>query len=250
MQVVGLNLGEFSRDFGEVAVVEATCVGEHVGLVYEGDLLAAGGSQLEGVAHQALHTVCGVEGDFGGDFMGGAAADNAAVADVGAFGTFTHNDEVNVAGVGKRGNCAGVQTGGAQVDVVVEGEAQLQEHFAFDEAGGNLAAARISTNSAEKNRIVLFERLHRTLGQGLAGFKPVLGAKFIVGGIYANRIKLAGALKHTLRLGNNFRSDAVASDHGKVDGTFSSHTSTLLLARTIAQILGHDSQSMGIYIPA
>ena len=97
---------------------------------------------------------------------------------------------------------------------------------------------------------MLFERLHRTLRQGLAGFKPMFGAKFIVGGIYANRIKLAGALKHTLRLGNNFRSDAVASDHGKVDGTFSSHTSTLLLARTIAQILGHDSQSMGIYIPA
>ena len=41
MQVVGLNLGEFSRDFGEVAVVEAACVGEHVGLVHEGDLLAA-----------------------------------------------------------------------------------------------------------------------------------------------------------------------------------------------------------------
>ena len=67
--------------------------------------------------------MCGVEGDFGGDFVRGALANHAAVADVGAFGTFTHNDEVNVAGVGKRGNCAGVQAGGAQVDVVVEGEA-------------------------------------------------------------------------------------------------------------------------------
>ena len=230
VQVVGLNLGEFSRDFGEVAVVEATCVGEHVGLVHEGDLLAAGGCQLEGVAYQALHTVCGVEGDFGGDFVGGALANHAAVADVGAFGTFTHNDEVNVAGVGKRGNCAGVQAGGAQVDVVVEGEAQLQEHFAFDEAGGNLAAARVGTDSAKEDRVVLLEGFHGGLGQGLTGFEPVLGAELVLGGVDGDVFELAGAGEDALGFGNDFGADAVAGDDGEVDATCFSHASTVIRA--------------------
>ena len=113
---------------------------------------------------------------------GGAAADDAAVADVGAFGAFTHDDEVDVAGVGERRDCAGVQAGGAQVDVVVEGEAQLQEHFAFDEAGGDLAAARVCTDGAEEDRVVLLEGFHGGVGQGFTGFQPVLGAELVVGG--------------------------------------------------------------------
>ena len=230
VQVVGLNLGEFSRDFGEVAVVEATGVGEHVGLVHEGDLLAAGGSQLEGVAHQALHTVCGIEGNFGGDFVRGALANHSAVADVGAFGAFTHDDEVDVAGVGERGDCAGVQAGGAQVDVVVEGEAQLQEHFAFDEAGGNLAAARVCTDSAEEDRVVLFEGVHGGVGQGFTGFQPVLGAELVVGGGYGDVFELAGAGEDALGFGNDFGADAVAGDDGEVDATCFSHASTVIRA--------------------
>ena len=230
VQVVGLNLGEFSRDFGEVAVVEATCVGEHVGLVHEGDLLAAGGRQLEGVAYQALHAVRGVEGDFGGNFVRGTLANHAAVADVGAFGAFTHDDEVNVAGVGERGDCAGVQAGGAQVDVVVEGEAQLQEHFAFDEAGGNLAAARVCTDGAEEDRVVLLEGVHGGVGQGFTGFKPVLGAELVVGGGYGDVFELAGAGEDALGFGNDFGADAVAGDDGEVDATCFSHASTVIRA--------------------
>ena len=231
VQVVGLDLGEFSRDFGEVAVVEATGVGEHVGLVHEGDLLAAGGGQLEGVAHQALHTVCGVEGDFGGDFVRGALANHAAVADVGAFGAFTHDHEVDVAGVGQRRYRAGVQAGGAQVDVVVEGEAQLQEHFAFDEAGGNLAAARVGTDGTEENRVVLLEGFHGGLGQGLTGFEPVLGAELVLGGVDGDVFELAGAGEDALGFGNDFGADAVAGDDGEVDATCFSHASTVIRAR-------------------
>ena len=198
--------------------------------MYEGDLLAAGGCQLEGVAYQALHTVCGVEGHFGGDFVRGALANHAAVADVGAFGAFTHNDKVDVAGVGERGDCAGVQTGGAQVDVVVEGEAQLQEHFAFDEAGGNLAAARVCTDGAEEDRVVLLEGVHGGVGQGFTGFQPVLGAELVVGGGYGDVFELAGAGEDALGFGNDFGADAVAGDDGEVDATCFSHASTVIRA--------------------
>ena len=230
MQVVGLDLGEFLRDFGEVAVVEAAGVGEHVGLVHEGDLLAAGCGKLESVADQALHAVRGVEGDLGGDFVRGALANHAAVADVGAFGAFTHDHEVDVAGVGERGDCAGVQAGGAQVDVVVEGEAQLEEHFAFDEAGGNLAAARVGTDSAKEDRVVLLEGFHGGLGQGFTGFQPVLGAELVVGGGYGDVFELAGAGEDALGFGNDLGSDAVAGDDGEVDATCFSHTSTVIRA--------------------
>ena len=217
VQVVGLDLGEFGRDFGEVAVVEAAGVGEHVGLVHEGDLLAAGGGKLESVADQALHSVCGVEGDLGSDFVRGALANHSAVADVGAFGALTHDYEVDVAGVGKRGDCAGVQAGGAQVDVVVEGEAQLQEHFAFDEAGRNLTTTRVCTDSAEEDRVVLFEGFHSGVGQGFAGFQPVLGAELVVGGVDGDVFELAGAGEDALGFGNDFGADAVAGDDGEVD---------------------------------
>ena len=205
-------------------------MGEHVGLVHEGDLLAAGGCQLEGVADQALHSVCGVEGDLGGDFVRGALANHSAVADVGAFGALTHDDEVDVAGVGERGHCAGVQAGGAQVDVVVKGEAQLQEHFAFDEAGRNLAAARVCTDSAEEDGVVLLEGIHGGVGQGFTGFQPMLGAELIVGGVDGDVFELAGAGEDALGFGNDFGADAVAGDDGEVDATCFSHASTVVRA--------------------
>ena len=161
---------------------------------------------------------------------GGAAADDAAVADVGAFGAFTNNNEVDVAGVGERGDCSGVQAGGAQVDVVVEGETQLQEHFAFDEAGGNLAATRVCTDGTKKDCVVLLEGVHGRFGQGFTGFQPVLGAELVVGGGYGDVFELAGAGEDTLGFGNDFGADAVAGDNGKVDATCFSHASTLVHA--------------------
>ena len=60
-------------------------------------LLGAG----EGVADDALDAVRGVDRDLGGDLGRGADAERAAVADVGTLGALAHDDEVDLAALGR-----------------------------------------------------------------------------------------------------------------------------------------------------
>ena len=97
-------------------------------------MLPALHGQLEGVTHHALHTVGGVDGDFGGHLVRGATADRSAGTAVQAFGAFTHDDEIDVTRVGERRGNALVQLGRTQVHVLVQVEAELEQQAAFQNA--------------------------------------------------------------------------------------------------------------------
>jgi hypothetical protein len=71
-------------------------VDEHIVLVDQGEVLA--GSRLgsgEGVPNHPLDAESGVDADLGRDLVRGADAHRAAIADIGSFGAFADDDEVD-----------------------------------------------------------------------------------------------------------------------------------------------------------
>ena len=143
-------------------------IDQHVVLVDQGEVLLARGCGFEGVAHDAFDSVGGVDADLGGDLVRCSHAHGAAVAAVEALGALAHDDEVDVAGVGQGAGHAFVVLGGAQVHVVVEGEAQLEEEAAFEDAGGDGGVA----DRAEEDDVVAFDGLEVLVGEGVAGGVP------------------------------------------------------------------------------
>ena len=134
MQVVVGDLRVFLGHLVDDALPHVAGVDQHVLLVHKGHMLPALHGQLEGVTHHALHTVGGVDGDFGGHLVRGATAHRAAGTAVQAFGAFTHDHEVDVTRVGKRRGNALVQLGRTQVHVLVQVEAELEQQAAFQNA--------------------------------------------------------------------------------------------------------------------
>ena len=134
VQVVVGDLRVFLGHLVDDALPHVAGVDEHVLLVHKGHVLPALHGQLEGVTHHALHTVGGVDGDFGGHLVRGATADRSAGTAVQAFGAFTHDDEIDVTRVGERRGNALVQLGRTQVHVLVQVEAELEQQAAFQNA--------------------------------------------------------------------------------------------------------------------
>ena len=155
VQVVVGDLRVFLGHLVDDALPHVAGVDQHVLLVHKGHVLPALHGQLEGVTHHALHTVGGVDGDFGGHLVRGATAHRAAGTAVQAFGAFTHHDEVDVTRVGERGGNALVQLGRTQVDVLVEIETELEQQATFENAGLD---ARIA-DGAQQDGVGLLDAL-------------------------------------------------------------------------------------------
>ena len=97
VQVVGRHVREVGGDGGHGAGPEVAGVGEHVGLVHEGQVPARSPLRPpERVADDPLDAVRRVDAHLGGDLVRGAAADGAAVADVRPLGALPDHDEVDV----------------------------------------------------------------------------------------------------------------------------------------------------------
>ena len=221
--VVG-DLRVFLADLVDDALPHITGVDEHVLLVHQGDVLLALHSKLEGVTHHTLHTVCGVDGHLGGHLLRGVAAHRAAGTAVQTFGAFTHHHEVDVAGVGERRGDALVQLGGAQVHVLVEVEAQLEQQAAFQNAGLD---ARIA-HGAEQNRVVGLDAPLFVLGQDRTIAQIALGTQveiLILEVSYA----FSGLFQSLLSPRSDFLANTVAGNNG--DFICLCHSSRSLLAR-------------------
>jgi len=92
---------------------------------------------------------------------------DAADAGVDAAGVFTHDHEVDVLRpfVLERGLHIGIQLHRPQVDVLIEGEARLEQNAYFQNAGLDVGMA----DGAQENGIELLELLQCTVRQDLAG---------------------------------------------------------------------------------
>ena len=106
----------------------------------------------ERVADDPLDAVPGVQALLGGDLGRGVPVQDAAGAGVEALGALADHDQVDLAGldVGQRARRAGPEPGRAQVDVLVEGEAELEQQAALEHAGRH---ARVA-DRAEQDGVV------------------------------------------------------------------------------------------------
>jgi hypothetical protein len=215
VQVVHRDLRELGADLLDEPGVEPARVDQHVVLVHEGELLALPlGGQLEGVAHQPADAVGGVQGDLGGDLGVGAPAQAAAVARVGPLGALADHHEVDLPRVRERARGARVELGGAEVDVVVEAEAQLQQDVPLQDPRGHALVARGGADRAEEDRVVRAQLLEGLLREGLPRREPVVGADAELPLLHGDAGRGGHGVEDLLGLGHDLRADAVAGDDG------------------------------------
>ena len=184
---------------------------EHVGLVHQRQRAGAAARRPpEGVPHDPLHAVRRVEADLGGDLVRRALAHDAAVADVRALGALADHDEVDVAGLSSPSGDghAGVEPGGAQVDVVVEGEPQPEQQPALEHAAGHRRVA----DGAEQDRVVAAQLVEHAVRQRLAGGVPAARAEVVLGGLELDAGGAGDRVEDAHALGDDLRPDAVAGD--------------------------------------
>ena len=159
MVVVRLDVGVLPGDLLEYPPPEVVGVREHVGLGDEGQVLSAASlaSQLEGVAHAALRAVPRREHDLSGHLVRGVLVGEAAGSHVKVFGVLPDDDEVDLIGALVLQGAVDplVEDDGTQVDVLVEGESQLEEQPLLQDPGSDVGVShRAEVDAVERSQLV------------------------------------------------------------------------------------------------
>ena len=118
---------------------------------------------------------------------------------------------------------AGEQLHRAEVDVLVEAEAEVEEQLAFEDAGLHVGMA----DGAEEDAVELAELVEAVGGQGFAGFEIAVAAPVEVGEleVAVEAFELGDGLEDLDAFGGDLGAGAVAADdcdvHGIVRGQLS-----------------------------
>ncbi len=99
---------------------------------------------------------------------------------------------------------------------MVEREAKLEQQAALDDAAGELGIARVATDRAEQDHVVLSDRVEVVVGEDVAGREVVARAERELGDVELDTG--CRGTKHLERLGGHLRTDSVACDHGEFHG--------------------------------
>ena len=169
--VVDGYIRELRCDFFHDALPQVSRMDHDVGLVDVGEFLATLVGLFKCVADRAFDSVAGVDGDLIGDFVFCVGAQESTLSRVRPFGSFTHHDEVDVPRVFQGRAGAWEIAGGAQVDRVVEFEAQFDDDATFKDSGWH---ARV-TDCAKENGVVGAQLFEFFVGEGFAGFQVAFG---------------------------------------------------------------------------
>ena len=120
-------------------------------------------------------------------------------------------------GFGERARDAGEEAGRAQVDVVVEREAQLQQQPALDVRVREARVARNAPDGPEQDRVVLGDRGEVVIGEHVTGLEEACGAerelRLLEDEVAAGRDRI----EHLDGLGDDLRSDSIPGDDGEFD---------------------------------
>ena len=194
--VVGrLHLGVLICDLVEGPVPEVSREGQHVGLVDERQVAAAGHRQVERVADDPLHPVAGVDRSLRGDLVRRAAAEEAPLTGVGTLGVLAHDPEVDVASRVHEGS---------KVHVEVEGEAHLEQQAPLDQPRRHLRGSDGPQVEGVQGAPLL-DHLVRKHG----AVTPVAGTtQVVVDGFQLD----SGRSDHLEALGDHIGPDAIAAD--------------------------------------
>ena len=216
MGVVVGDVGELGTDLLDRAAPHVPGVRQHVVLVQQGQLLALTSLRpRERIAHDALSAETGVDAHLGGQFVGCADAQGAAVTGVRTFRALADDDEVDALrrnGIHvQRTLDAGEQLGRTQVDVVVQFEADAQQQLAFEHSTRH---ARVA-DGTEQERVVAAQFLQHGIRQRLPRRVPAARTQVVLG---AGHLGIADRVEHLETFGHDLRADAVPADDGQVDG--------------------------------
>ena len=143
-------------------------------------------------------------------------------AAVEVLGVLADDDEVDVLGLLAldRALDAGEQLHRAEVDVLVEAEAQVEQQLALEDAGLHVGVA----DGAEEDAVELAELVEAVGGEGFAGLEVAIAAPVEMLEVLVEAFELGDGLEDFDALGRYFRSGAVAADdcdltsfcHGKI----------------------------------
>jgi len=214
VEVAGFDVGIFGADGFEDALPEVAGVGHGVGFVGHAEAFELVGlGVLEGVADDALDTFAGVDVFLSGDFVGSVLLEEAAHADVEAFGVFAEDDEANVVGgdIAQRSVARVEEFCGPGVDEEIELEAQAEEDVGSVLVGGDTGIAEGAEEDGVEFVAKHFDRARResdVFAEEFVG-APVEVDEF-KGAIVFGRSGLDGFDGD----GSDFLADAVAGDDG------------------------------------
>ncbi len=105
---------------------------------------------------------------------------------------------------------------------MVEGEPQLEQQAALQDAGGHGGVA----DRAEQDRVVVLEALKFRVGQGFPGRVPAPRAEVVLPGLQLHVLR-KHRREHFEALGHHFLADSVTGDHCEANAA--RHARTLLV---------------------
>jgi len=238
-QVAGIDFGIFGADGFENALPKVTGEGHGVGFVGHAQAFeSVGTGVVEGVADDALDASAGVDVFLDGDFVGGALFEEAAGADVDAFGVFAEDHEVDVFGgaIAEGSEAIMKEFGGASVDVEVEFEAEAEENVGGVLIGRDAGIAE----GAEEDGVEFVAQEF----DGAFGKRDFFAEIFVGAPIEFDELERAiafgyGGFDDLDGDGSDFLADAVAGDDG--DAGFGSAVAEW-------QDIGHEGGSVGVVV--
>jgi hypothetical protein len=101
---------------------------------------------------------------------------------------------------------------------LVQAEAELEQHLAFDDAGRNAGIARGRAHCAKEDGIAGAQIRQDLVRQGLACFKPMLGTELVIGQFKGNAFGGYGLFEDLDGFGDDLRANAVARDDSEING--------------------------------
>ena len=105
---------------------------------------------------------------------------------------------------------AGEELHGAEVDVLVEAEAEVEEELALEDAGGDIGVA----DGAEEDGVELAELVEAVVGEWAAGFEVAVAGPIEVGELEADVLLLGDGFQNFDAFGGDFGAGAVSADDG------------------------------------
>jgi hypothetical protein len=145
--------------------------------------------------------------------------DTSVAISAGALGALADDDEVDLTRVRQRRADGRVDLRRPQVDVVVEGEPQLQQQVPLEYAGRHGRVA----DRAEQDRVVGADALQLRVRERLAGGVPALRAEVVLGPLERHAVLRGDGVEHLQCLGGHLGSDSVTGDNGQREGLLLGH---------------------------
>ena len=167
--------------------------------------------EVEGVADGALGAEARGAGDLRGDLLRRALVLEAAHAGVEALGVLADDDEVDVLRplVLEGAVDVGVELDRAQVDVLVELEAQAEEDALLQDAGRDVGVA----DGAEEDGVELAQLVDGAVGERFAGAQVAFAAEVVGGRLVGEAGRVGGGLQDLEAFADDFGACAVAGDY-------------------------------------